>query len=299
MIPADTGGNNPATIYIPASVLGSSTNRLIGGDMTTNLAQRLSTAKGVTALATLSPTAAVMTADRWWVIAPAAGVTVTIDSTASSAVIPGFNNTKALRVARTSSGAAGIVCVGQTLDKAASFPLIGNNAVFSFYEENGSTQSATGGNITVNIDYTSAADTAGTQATLGFAGGNGSKFALGDAGQAGTPTNYTNAVTGLSSGTTGSITSGVATIKASTAWNRYSVWAAIPTNVPGTTTPVTSVSVSICWTPTATTAVATDYIEINGMQLEAKPGATSLIPSGGSTVVSALATNGITAPSAL
>ena len=297
MIPADTGGNNPATIYIPASVLGNSTNRLIGGDMTTNLAQRLSTAKGVTALATLSPTAAVMTADRWWVIAPAAGVTVTIDSTASSAVIPGFNNTKALRVARTSSGAAGIVCVGQTLDRAASFPLIGNNAVFSFYEENGSTQSATGGNITVNIDYTSAADTAGTQATLGFAGGNGSKFALGDAGQAGTPTNYTNAVTGLSSGTTGSITSGVATIKASTAWNRYSVWAAIPTNVPGTTTPVTSVSVSICWTPTATTAVATDYIEINGMQLEAKPGATSLIPSGGSTVVSALATNGITAPS--
>jgi hypothetical protein len=298
MVPADTGSNNPASVYIPTSVLGFSTNRLIGGDMTTNLAQRLSTAKGVSALAALSPTSAVMTADRWWVIAPAAGVTVTIDSTASSAVIPGFNNTKALRVARTSGGAAGIVCVGQTLDKAASFPLIGNNAVFSFYEENGSTQSATSGNITVNIDYTSAADTVGTQATLGFAGGNGSKFALGDAGQSGTPTNYTNAVTGLSSGTTGSITSGVATIKASTAWNRYSVWAAIPTNVPGTTTPVTSVSVSICWTPTATTAVATDYIEINGMQLEAKPSATALLPNGGSTVASALATNGVTAPNA-
>ena len=127
LIPADTqlsGGASPQTVAIPTSLLGASTNRLIGGDMTTNLAQRLNTAKGVTALATLSPTAAVMTADRWWVIAPAAGVTVTIDSTAAIAVIPGLNNTKALRVARTTSGAAGEICVGQTLDKAASAPLI-------------------------------------------------------------------------------------------------------------------------------------------------------------------------------
>jgi hypothetical protein len=285
LIPADTqigSGTNPQSVTIPSSLLGNATNRLIGGDMTTNLAQRLNTAKGVTALATLSPTAAVMTADRWWVIAPAAGVTVTMDTTASSAVIPGFNNTQALRVARTSSGAAGIVCVGQTLDKAASAPLIGNNAVFSFYEENGSTQSATNGNITVNIDYTSAADGTATQATLGFAGLNGSKFALGDAGQSGTPTNYTNAVAGSSPGyPTATVSSGIATIAASTTWTRYAVYAPIPVNVPGGTTPVTSVSVSICWTPTATTAVATDYIEINGMQLEAKPStATPAMPAG-------------------
>src|ERR1017187_7492307 len=128
LVPADTGNNNPATVLIPSGLLGNASNRLIGGDMTTNLAQRLNTAKGVTALASTSPTAAIITADRWWVIAPAAGVTTTIDSTASTAVIPGLANTKALRVARTSSGAAGIVCVGQTLDQAAAEPLIGNNA---------------------------------------------------------------------------------------------------------------------------------------------------------------------------
>src|SRR5580693_648364 len=285
LIPADTqlpGGQQPQTVLIPASILGGSTNRLIVGDMTTNLAQRLNTAKGVTALATLSPTAAVITADRWWVIAPAAGVTATIDSTAATAVIPGFNNTKALRIARTSSGAAGIVCVGQTLDAAASAPLIGNNAVFSFYEFNGATQSATAGNITVNIDYTSAADAAATQATLGFAGANGSLFALGDVGllSAG-PTNMTRAVAGGSPGTTATVAAGVATISASTTWTRYSVYAPIPVNIPTTTTPVTSVSVSICWTPTATTAVATDYIELNGMQLEAKPSVvTPSMPAG-------------------
>ena len=295
LVPADTGTNNPATILIPSGLLGSSTNRLIGGDMTTNLAQRLSTAKGVTALATLSPTAAVITADRWWVIAPAAGVTATIDS-GTTAVVPALNNTKALRIARTSSGAAGIVCVGQTLDAAASQPLIGNNAVFSFYEFNGSTQSATSGNITVNVDYTTAADVAGTQATLGFAGANGSLFALGDVGllSAG-PTNMTRAVAGVSAGngttsagvtTYGTVTSGVATITASTTWTRYAVYAPIPINAPGTTTPVTSVSVSICWTPSVTTAVATDYIEIEGMQLEAK-----------SSAISSLRPNGITTPS--
>jgi hypothetical protein len=285
LIPADTQLANsapPQTVTIPSSLLGASTNRIIGGDMTTNLAQRLSTTKGVTALATLSPTAAVITADRWWVIAPAAGVTATIDSTASTAVIPGLNNTKALRIARTSSGAAGITCVGQTLDNAASLPLIGNNAVFSFYEFNGSTQSATNANITVNVDYTSAADASGTQATLGYAGANGSLFALGDVGltSAG-PTNMTRAIAGVSPGTTGSVASGVATIPASTTWTRYSVYAPIPVNVPGTTTPVTSVSVSICWTPTATTAVATDYIELNFMQLEAKPSTvTANLPAG-------------------
>ncbi len=286
LIPADTGlagGAPPQTVDIPVSLLGSSTNRLIGGDFTTNLAQRLNTTKGIAALASTSPTAAIITADRWWVIAPAAGVTTTIDSTAATAVVPGLNNTKALRVARTASGAAGIVCVGQTLDKAAAAPLIGNNAIFSFYEENGSTQSATNGNITVNVDYTSAADTAATQATLGFAGGNGSLFALGDVGLASAgPANMTRAVAGVIPGTTGTIsTAGVATIPASTTWTRYGVYAPIPVNIPGTTTPVTAISVSICWTPTVTTAVATDYIELEGLQLEAKPStATANLPNG-------------------
>lgn len=288
LIPADTGLNNPATVNIPVSLLGNSVNRLIGGDMTTNLNQRPSTVKGVASLATLSPTAAVITADRWWTIAPAAGVTVTIDSTAATAVIPGLNNTKALRLARTTSGAAGNMCIGQTLDAAASQPLIGNNAVFSFWESNGPAMSAAGGNITVNVDYTSAADAVATQATLGFAGANGSLFALGDVGllSAG-PTNMTRAIAGASSGTTATVTSGVATIAGSTTWTRYAVYAPIPVNVPGTTTPVTSVSVSICFAPVLTTAITTDWIEVNGMQLEAKP-----------STVTALRPNGVTSPSA-
>jgi hypothetical protein len=282
----DTGfpnGQQPQTIGVPTALLSNYVNRLIGGDMTTNLAQRLSTAKGVTALATLSPTAAVITADRWWVIAPAAGVTATIDS-GTTAVIPGQNNTKAIRIARTSSGAAGIVCVGQTLTAADSAPLIGNNAVFSFWEFNGATQSATNGNITVNVDYTSAADVATpTQATLGFAGTNGSLFALGDVGATSAgPTNMTRAIAGVSPGFAGTVSGGVATIPASTTWTKYSVYAPIPTTIPATTTPVTSVSVSICWTPAVTTAVATDYIELNFMQLQPMPAASGVnaIPNG-------------------
>jgi len=285
LIAADTnlpGGVQPQTVLVPTSILGQSVNRLIGGEFTTNLAQRLSTTKGIASLATLSPTAAVITADRWWVIAPAAGVTVTMDSTAATAVVPGLNNTKALRLARTTSGAAGIMCLGQTLDAAASQPLIGNNAVFSFWESNGAGQSATNGNFTVNVDYTSAADAAATQATLGFAGANGSLFALGDVGllSAG-PTNMTRAIAGASVGTTASVTAGVATIAGSTTWARYSVYAPIPLTIPGTTTLVTSVSVSVCFTPTVTTAITTDWIELEGLQLEAKPStATVSMPSG-------------------
>jgi hypothetical protein len=284
LIPADTGlalGAPPQTVVIPSGLLGPATNRLVGSNFDTNLAQRLNTTKGVAALATLSPTAAVITADRWWVIAPAAGVTATIDSTAATATVPGLSNTKALRIARTSSGAAGIICVGQTLDKVAAAPLIGNNAIFSFYEESGATAPLS---LTVNVDYFTAADTAGTQATLGFAGGNGSLAALGDVGLASAgPTNFTRAIAGVSPGTTGTVSAGVATlpVAAASTWNRYAVYAPIPVNAPGTTTPVTGVSVSICWTPTATTAVTTDWIEIEDAQLEAASSAvTANLPAG-------------------
>ena len=273
-IPADTNLSNgqfPQSVKIPTGLLGNAVNRLIGGDMTTNLNQVSSTTKGIATLVT-SPTAAKISADRWWVIAPAAGVTVTVDSTAATAVVPALNNTKALRIARTTSGAAGIICTGQTLDQAASAPLIGNNAIFSFYESNGPAMSAAGGNMTVNVDYTSASDAVATQATIQFAGANGSLFALGDVGllSAG-PTNMTRAIAGVSPNTPGTVTAGVATIPGSTTWARYAVYAPIPVNIPGTATPVTSVSVSICWAPVLTTAITTDWIEIEGMQLEAKP----------------------------
>jgi hypothetical protein len=91
----------------------------------------------------------------------------------------------------------------------------------------------------------------------------------------------TRGVAGFSPGTTGTVAAGVGTITGSTTWTRYAAYAPIPVNIPGTTTAVTSVSVSICWTPTATTAVATDYIELNFMQLESKPStATPNLPVG-------------------
>ena len=284
LIPADTGlggGASPQSVTIPSGLLGSSTNRLIGGDFDTNLAQRMNSVKGLASVAAKSNVAAIITADRWWTITPAGETTVTIDSTASTAVVPALNNTKALRVARTTSGAAGIQCVGQTLDQQASAPLIGNNAVFSFYEESGATAPLS---LTVNVDYTSASDGVATQATLGFAGLNGSLFALGDVGLASAgPTNFTRAIGGVSPATVGTVANGVATlpVAAASTWARYAVYAPIPVNVPGTATPVTSVSVSICWTPTATTAVTTDWIEIEGLQLEAKASTpTASLPAG-------------------
>jgi hypothetical protein len=180
------------------------------------------------------------------------------------------------------------MCIGQTLDAAASQPLIGNNAVFSFWESNGAAMSATGGGFTVNVDYTSAADAAATQATLGFAGANGSLFALGDVGLASAgPTNMTRAIAGFSAGTTGTVAAGVATIQGSTTWTRYGVYAPIPVNVPGTTTPVTSVSVSICFAPTLTSAITTDWIEVEGLQLEAKSSAVTQFNPVGVTTPSA------------
>ena len=284
LIPADTGlalGAPPQTVVIPSGLLGSASNRLVGGDFDTNLAQRLNTAKGITALANVTPTAAIITADRWWVVSPLAAVTTTIDSTAATSTVPALQNLKALRVARTSGGAAGQICVGQTLDTQAAAPLLGNNAIFSFYEESGATAPLS---LTVNVDYASAADAAGTQATLGYAGGNGSLFALGDTGLLSTgPTNMTRAIAGVSPGTTGTISAGVATlpVAAASTWARYAVYAPIPLTIPGTTTPVTNVSVSICWTPTATTSVTTDYIEVEGLQLEAASSAvTANLPAG-------------------
>lgn len=286
----DTGlsqGQFPQTELVPTSVLGLpfGTNRLVGGDMNTNLAQRLATAKGVTSLAALTPAAAVMGADGWWIYGTGtSAVTVTMAS-GSTEVLPALGTTKAMRVARTSAATPGLTCVGQTLDQNQAAPLIGANAVFSFYGLNGATMSAAGGAVTVEISYSSASAAAGTQATLGFAGSQGSKYAIGtNAGTFGTggPTNQTAAVPILVAGTVGTVGSnGFVTIPFSTAWTRYAIAAPIPATIPGTTTAVTDVSVQVCFTPVATTLVTTDWIELQGLQLEAKPSAvTPSLPNG-------------------
>lgn len=285
IIQADTqlpGGQSPQVVGIPTGILGGSQNRLIGGDFNTNLAQRLSTTKGIAALAGFSPTAAVITADRWWAYSTGSQATATIASGATE-ILPALNTTKALRIARPSGQTpSGAICVGQTLDINQSSPLIGNNAIFSWYGLNGATMSATNGQVTAQIAYSSNAAAAGTQATLGFAGSVGSKYALAGSGQAGGPTNYTVATPVLSNGVTGSIaTTGVVTIPQSTTWTRYSFAAPIPVNIPGGTTAVTDVSVQICFLPTATSAVTTDWIELQGLQLEPAPStATASLPNG-------------------
>jgi hypothetical protein len=145
--------------------------------------------------------------------------------------------------------------------------------------------SAAGGAFTVEISYSSASAAAGTQATLGYAGSQGSKYAIGtNATTFGTsgPTNQTAAAPVLVAGTAGTIgTNGFVTIAGSTTWTRYAVAASIPATIPGTTTAVTDVSVQVCFTPTVATAITTDWIELQGLQLEAKPSmVTPTLPNG-------------------
>jgi len=289
-VAADTGlasGQFPQTELVPTSVLGLpfGVNRLVGGDFDTNLGQRLSTTKGLATLAGITATAAVVSADGWWLYGKGTtNNTVTIAS-GSTEVLPALGSTHALRVARTSSATGALECVGQTLDQLQSAPLIGQNAVFSFYGLNGAGMSATGGAVTVEISYSSAAAAAATQSTLGYAGSQGSKYAIGTNattfGSSG-PTNQTAGAPVLVAGTSGTIgTNGFVTIPLSTTWARYAVATPIPANIPGTTTAVTDVSVQVCFTPTVATAITTDWFEVQGLQLEAKPSTvTPSLPSG-------------------
>lgn len=297
----DTGlsaGQNPQTVSVPLSALSLpfGVNRLVGGDFNTNIAQRLSTTKGIASLASVTPTAAVMTADGWWEYSASGTTTVTMAS-GSTEVLGALGTTKALRFARTTSTTGAQQCLGQTLDQNQAAPLIGANAVFSFWELNGAGQSATGGGFTAQISYSSNTAAAGTQATIGFAGSVGSKYAIGtNATTFGTsgPTNQTAAVpipqsvatvsaaaptTVLGGGTIGS--NGFVSFAGSTTWTRYVVAAPIPTVIPGTSTAVTDVSVEVCFTPTSAAASTTDWIELQGLQLEAKPSTvTPSLPNG-------------------
>ena len=280
MIPADSGLAQPATVTIPSALLshGMDRNRIIGGDFTTNLWQR-----GNTPVSNATPTVATMAADRWWVISPAGTVDVLKTTPASTAAdylgASGFYNGMEVRRHTGSTGA--LTCVGQTLDQNAAAPLIGNNAVFSFYGYAPASYSASNENVTVSVAYFTASDAAGTQAAIGDAGGNSSTFALSAAAQSGGITGYQAAVTAVSvNGAGASVASGVATIPLTTTPTRYAVVAPIPAATSAGTA-ITAVGISICGTFTATTSVTTDWFEIFAAQLEAKPSAaTASLPNG-------------------
>jgi hypothetical protein len=283
MIVADTGalnGVNPATVSIPSGMLGGLNlkhNRLVGGNMDTNLWQR-----GATPLTAASPTVAKLTADRWWAISANNVVTVSKQTPASTAAdylgTSGYYSW--MRVARPSGTPSGVTCIGQTLDQEAAAPLIGLNAVFSFYGYAPTTFSATNQNITATVAYFTAADAAATQAAIQNAGGNSSTFALSASGQTGGITGYAAATAGPSGNYPGTVASNVVTIGLTQTPTRYSVYAPIPSaNAAGTA--VTAVGVAICATPTLTTTVTTDYFEVTGLQLQAMPGtASAQLPNG-------------------
>lgn len=279
-----SGSAPPQTAAVPTSLLGGAVNRIIGGDFNINLWQR-----GTTPVNAQTPTSALMGADRWWVqTATSSGTQVTVSKqTGATGGVNDFIAAQGLnasmRVQRPNAQTGtGIVCTGHTLDSKAFGPLLGNNAVFSFFAQTGANWSPTSGNITVSVAAYTAADAASAQGAIGQGGTNTLTSALSAAGQASGITNYTAEVVAVSPGTTGSVASGVATIPivASTAFTRYSVAATIPTTLTSSATAVTGGVVSICWTPVGT-AGANDWIEFTGMQLESKPStATNQLPNG-------------------
>lgn len=248
LIPADTqlsGGQAPQTVYIPAGVLaqqgqGSNRNALVGGDFATNLWQR------GTSFASITPTVATMTADRWFAFST--GNTVTVNrQTGAADTILASGLAASMRVVRPSGVDVTDICVGQMLSQKDSARFLGQTAAFSFWELNGAGMSATLGRFKVSIAY-------GTAAESATAGTNTATFALS------TLTGYTSVVAGGTTGTTATVAAGVATTSGTTTWTRYAYYAAIPTTA-------INVGVKICYTPVGTGG-ATDWIEIAGAQLE-------------------------------
>lgn len=274
VVPTDTGlpnGQNPQTVTTPLALLGfnSRVNLAVGGDFTTNLWQR-----GTTPVSAATPSTTVMGADRWAVYS--SGNTVTVSKqTGASDTIPTLGLYASMRVSRPSGTNTTQICTGQVLDKNAAAPLIGNNAVFSFYGLAGAGLSAVASNqLQVTIAYYTAADSA-------TPGTNTDSF------MKGTTTGYTAVTTGSAiPSQTAVISSGVATVPISTTWTRYGVWGKIPaTNAAGTA--VTGVGVTICYTPASGTGGSTEWFEVAGAQLQAQ-----------SATVSTQNPNGVTAPSA-
>lgn len=270
LIPADTQfqqGQQPQTVLIPLALAGGyndRVNRLIGGDFNTNLWQR-----GTTPVSAASPSTTVMGADRWAVYSSGNVVTVT-KQTGASDTIPTLGFYASQRVNRPSGTNNTQICVGQLLDTQASAPLIGNNAVFSFYALAGAGLSAVANNtVQAYIAYHTAADSA-------TPGTNTDSF------MKAATTGYTNAVAGGSSSpaTTATVASGAASIPITTTWTRYAVYAAIPaTNAAGTA--ITGVGVKLCYTPASGTGASNEWFEFLGAQLQALPStASALLPAG-------------------
>lgn len=259
-IPADTNATPVGGIQagkIPVPVLYSNFNGLIGGDFSQNLWQR------GTSFSSLALNTAILTADAWYVYAPALPLVSVSKQTAQADQPPGSGASYRLqRVASQTS--LGQFCTGQLLPDDSSDPFIvgadgvTRTTIFSAEIAAGANFSPTGVNMI--IAYHSAADV--TTPGANGQGTNTGTFAS-STGTTQNITNYTEAVNTL--------------ITPTTSFARYSVSAVIPNLIPGTATATAGVGVKLCLTGVGT-AGTNDWIEFGNAQLEYR-GGTSTAPS--------------------
>lgn len=255
-IPMDSNlpnGQQPSTFLAPLSALQNSSqgafrNALIGADFNINLWQR------GTSFASITPTTATMTADRWF--AYSSGNTATVNrQTGAADINTAVGLLATMRVIRPSGTDVTPICVGQVIPSKETARFLGNNAIFSFYALAPTTLSATNDSVDVTIAYATATDSA-------TPGTNTDAFAKG------TITGYTAVVTkGNNDATNTTVASGSANISLNSTMTRYYVSGVIPVTA-------TSLMVKICTTPIGTGA-STDYFEFGNAQLDAAAATTS------------------------
>lgn len=253
-IPADTqlpSGENPATEVIPLGLLANlggvgMKNLVISGDFAQNLQQR-----PATGYASITPSTAVMTLDRWYAYSSTNTVAV-IKETGATDIIPSAGLLASMRVSRPSSTTVTAICVGQVMDANQFASALGHTVVLSFWAL-GSSGLTTVANsqITPAIRYYTTTDNA-TPFT------NTATYALG------TTTNLTNVAPAAA--TTIGLT-----------WQRYSVSGVVPTATAAGTA-VTGGGVDFCYTPASGTGASTEWFELAGVQLEVMQG-TNTVPS--------------------
>lgn len=270
LILGDTGlanGVAPQSVSMPSGMLTQAyqINALVGSDFGTALWQRTTAGVPNTPLSAVTPASAAYGPDGWYAIeipATAGGAlsTMTVSKQTGASDLPP-NSLASARVQRVNAQTAlAQICVGQLVPQTDSQVFPGKTAIFAADMLAGALFSPSGNFVNMIIAVHSAADV--TSEAANAQGTNTATFASSVPGTQNI-TNYTELVN--------------TQIPITTTWTRYSVAAAVPTNIPGTSTAVQGIGVKLCFTPTGT-AGATDWFEFGKAQLEARIG-TSIGPS--------------------
>jgi hypothetical protein len=221
---------------------GNYDNAIIGGDFSTNLFQRGTSVGSITTTATY-------TADRWIAWSGAATTLTVTQQTGATDIPVGYN--ASLRVNKGSG--AGVVqsCIAQEVETTASLRFQGKTAELDFLAKAGSGFSAVNSNLQVSIVYGTGTDEGTSKLAFAFNGGGGGSS---------TWTGQTSAASNL-------------LVPINTAWNRYTIAAAIPSAA-------TEVAAIICYTPVGT-GTANDWFEFTGVQLTPNQALTPLVGTTG------------------